>query len=213
MGTNATILILVLYALILAAGIYFKSYFDKKGANLATKEDFKDLKAQTAELRLATKEIEAKIDEQIWSRQRQWELKRDILVKLAATISDFEQSVMGISNKVENRSNSLREGELFNAALARWNEQSDKFERDSFVAGLVVTIETRRAMGDLSKALRDATTDILGQQKNAIYRTHHRNIVMKLEIARGHIRDELGIAPLFPTPQSSVSSAEKRRAD
>jgi hypothetical protein len=104
-------------------------------------------------------------------------------VKLAATISDFEQSVMGISNKVENRGNSLKEGELFNAALARWNEKSDNFERDSFVAGLVLSLETRRAMGDLSKALRDATTDILGQQKNTVYQAHHRNIVMKLEIA------------------------------
>jgi flagellar basal body-associated protein FliL len=75
MGTITTILLLVLYGLFLAGGIYFESYFNMKGENLATKEDFKELKSQTAELRQATKEIEAKIDNQIWSGQRQWELK------------------------------------------------------------------------------------------------------------------------------------------
>lgn len=93
MGTITTILILALYVLIIASGIYFKSYFNKKGENLATKEDFKDLKAQTAELRQATKEIEAKIDDQVWNRQRHWEMKKEIFIEAAGTIAKADETL------------------------------------------------------------------------------------------------------------------------
>ena len=188
---------------ILSAGVgaYLGSYLKRKGENLATKEDFNDLKEQTRELRLTTKEIEAKIDDQVWNKQRQWEMKRDILLEFARTTSDFEQAVMRIATKVENRSNSLHEAELFNRALARWNESSDKFERDSFATGLVVSTKSRLALMELSKALRAATNDILQHQKKEAYSNHHEDIVLRLEIVKGLIREELGIMTMA-TPQS-----------
>ena len=189
------------------AGAYIGGYLKKKGDNLATHEDIDKIVDQVKATTEAAKAIEAKIDDQVWNRQRQWELKRDILVDFARTISDFEQAVMQISTNIENRDNSIKGAAFFNKALAKWNEYSDKFERDSFAVGLVVSIETRRALGDLSKVLRNATTDILGQQKGGVYQTHHRNIIRNLESVRGHIREELGIEPLFPIPQSSESSA------
>jgi hypothetical protein len=96
MGTTVTILILLLYVLLLGWGIYFKSYLTKKADNLATKEDFKDLKQQTSELRQATKEIEAKIDDQMWNRQRQWELKRDILVDVIKAMGEARNAQYGV---------------------------------------------------------------------------------------------------------------------
>jgi hypothetical protein len=188
---------------ILSAGVgaYLGSYLKRKGENLATKEDFNDLKEQTRELRQTTKEIEAKIDDQVWNKQRQWEMKRDILLEFARTTSDFEQAVMRIATKVENRSNSLHEAELFNRALARWNESSDKFERDSFATGLVVSTKSRLALMELSKALRAATNDILQHQKKEAYSNHHEDIVLRLEIVKGLIREELGIMTMA-TPQS-----------
>jgi hypothetical protein len=61
-------------------GSYLAGYLKKKGENLATKEDFNDLKEQTRELTQTTKEIEAKIDDKVWDRQRLWELKRDSIL-------------------------------------------------------------------------------------------------------------------------------------
>jgi gas vesicle protein len=175
------------------AGSFLGSYMKKKGEDLATKEDFKDLKEQTRELAQTTKEIEAKIDDHVWNRQRQWEMKRDVLIEFARTVSDFEQAVMQISTKVEDRSKSAYQAELFGKALARWNESSNKFERDSFVAGLVVSIETRLALMELSRVLRSATSDILQSQKKEAYSNEQKNIVLKLEIVKSLIREELGI--------------------
>ncbi len=67
--------------LALIVGAFLPAYFKKKGENLATKEDFSELKAQTAALAQTTKEIESKIDDQVWNRQRHWELKRDALLE------------------------------------------------------------------------------------------------------------------------------------
>ena len=55
-----------------AAGSYFGAYLKKKGENLATKEDIDELTRRT-------KEIEAKIDDRVWNRQRHWEMKREAL--------------------------------------------------------------------------------------------------------------------------------------
>lgn len=50
---------LVFPVIAVAVGAYFGAYFREKGKNLATKEDFIDLKEQTRALTQATKEIEA----------------------------------------------------------------------------------------------------------------------------------------------------------
>lgn len=61
-------------------GGFFGTYMKKKGENLATKEDIDELTRRT-------KEIEAKIDDQVWNRQRQWELKRDTLLEAIKAIA------------------------------------------------------------------------------------------------------------------------------
>lgn len=76
------------------AGAYLGSYLKKKGENLATKEDFNELKEQTRQLTQTTKETEAKIADRIWNKQRQWEMKRDV-------ISDIMKRV-GVLNKALN---------------------------------------------------------------------------------------------------------------
>jgi hypothetical protein len=179
-------------------GSYLAGYLKKKGENLATKEDIGDLVDQTRQLTQTTKEIEAKIDDQVWNRQRQWEMKRDLLLGFARTISDFEQAVMNIGAKIENRGTSIYEAELFSKALAEWKETSAKFEQDGFVAALVISMDTRVALMDLGGALRTATTDILAKQTQETYKEHHKNIVLKLEKIKIIIRNELGVPALTP---------------
>ena len=73
-------------------GAYIGSYLKKRAENLATKDDFDDLKSQTAALTQTTKEIEAKIDDQVWDRQRQWELTRDGAIKLIEAQGVLEEA-------------------------------------------------------------------------------------------------------------------------
>jgi hypothetical protein len=54
-------------ALVSGLGAYFGAYLKRKGENYATKED-------VAEITRITKEIEAKISDDTWARQRRWDL-------------------------------------------------------------------------------------------------------------------------------------------
>src|SRR5271167_2757044 len=87
-------------------GAWFGAYFKKKGENYATRED-------VGELTRVTKGIEAKISDEVWNRQRQWELKRDVLLgavkRLGACHEAFLQLVIACTARgdtpelVENR--------------------------------------------------------------------------------------------------------------
>ena len=174
-------------------GSYLAGYLKKKGDNLATKEDFDDLKKQTRELTQTTKEIEAKINDQVWNRQRQWEMQRDVLIEYARTISDFEQAIMLISIRVVHRNKAQFQVEQFRDALTGLNKSSDKFVRESFIVELVVSTKTQAGLRELSQVLRNACDDILQSERTDTYSSHHKEIVWKLENVKELIREELGI--------------------
>lgn len=53
-------------------GAYLGSYLKKKGENLATHEDIDKLVDQVRAVTQTTKEIEAKISNEVWDRQKRW---------------------------------------------------------------------------------------------------------------------------------------------
>jgi hypothetical protein len=58
---------------------YYGAYFKKRGEEKAIADGFAEVLKQTSEMTEATKAIEAQISDEVWSRQRQWEAKRDVL--------------------------------------------------------------------------------------------------------------------------------------
>jgi hypothetical protein len=58
-----------------ALGAYLGSYLKKKGENLATHEDIDKLVNQVSAVTAATKQIEARISNQTWQRERRAELQ------------------------------------------------------------------------------------------------------------------------------------------
>jgi methionine salvage enolase-phosphatase E1 len=62
------------------------SYSAKKGENLATKEDI-------AELTKIAEGIRAKISDDVWDRQRQWELRRDVVLDSVRALADLDGAV------------------------------------------------------------------------------------------------------------------------
>jgi hypothetical protein len=77
-------------------GLYLGAYLKKKGENLATQEDIAKLVEQMKVVTKATKEIEAKISDEVWNRQRQWELKREVLFGLVKTIGDLSDKLTAL---------------------------------------------------------------------------------------------------------------------
>lgn len=66
---------------VLAVGLggYLAGYLKKKGESRAVKEDLHNLVEQVTAVTKTTKEIEAKISNDVWQRQRQWETRKEIL--------------------------------------------------------------------------------------------------------------------------------------
>ena len=76
-------------------GAYFAPYLRKKGENLATHEDIGKLVDQVAAVTETTKEIEARISDEVWGRQRLWEMKRDAYFALMKAESAAAEALLG----------------------------------------------------------------------------------------------------------------------
>src|ERR1700689_1834778 len=70
---------LLFFALFAGVGAFLGSYLKRKGENLATQEDIDKLVRQIRAVTEATKEIEAKISNDMWDRQKRWEMKREVV--------------------------------------------------------------------------------------------------------------------------------------
>src|SRR5271168_3588938 len=105
-------------------GAWFGAYFKKKGENLATRED-------VGELTRITKEIEAKISDEAWDRQRAWELKRDVLLEgmrklavmpglLSNLHAVYQKSALGIDQALIDETR-LKESQKYSEALCEFD--------------------------------------------------------------------------------------------
>lgn len=71
------------------AGAYFGAYLKRKGENLATKEDI-------GELTQAAEEIRAKISDDVWDRQKQWEMRRDAVYDAWRALRELETALIDL---------------------------------------------------------------------------------------------------------------------
>src|SRR5271170_5987235 len=82
-----------IYALLSLLGGWIGSatgtFFNKKLENLATKQDI-------AEITRITRDIEARISNEVWVSQRNWQARRDVAYELAREAASFQESVIGL---------------------------------------------------------------------------------------------------------------------
>jgi hypothetical protein len=189
------------------AGAYFSEYLKKKGENLATHEDINKLVDQVRAVTQATKEIEAKISDEVWNRQRLWEMKRDLLI---ATVKLVGQSITTLSTyfTVYRRSQNAPEHELQIWAErrldsgAKWDACYVELMQTAAVIEMACDQNTKIAyrqyfstIGRLTAAALDGDSSI-GTTEFAEQLEYIQQVILSA------IRSELGF-----TPQSSESSA------
>jgi hypothetical protein len=82
----------------LSAGVgsYIGAYLKKKGENLATHEDLEKVLVEVRATTKATKEIEAKITDEVWGRQQRWQMKRDVLFAATNKISAVKDALTSL---------------------------------------------------------------------------------------------------------------------
>ncbi len=158
-----------------AGGAYLGAYLKKKGENLATHEDIGKLVDQVRAVTQTTKEIEAKISDEIWDRQKRWEIRRDAIFEVIRELATLEValgdffSVYRAMEGVEKRSQFQHDRIMEEHAAYQKAHQS--FERARAVAMLVcnekvqqefITYEVIRTQftkdishGEMDKAKKD----------------------------------------------------------
>jgi len=193
------------------AGAFIGAYLKEKAKNFATREDFEGLKKQTQELTNATKEIEAKIEDQVWNRQRQWEMKRDALVKGIQALERADEALMNLGTASSPEGRELMAGEaewqvLKAERAAACNEAINGFDHERILIDLVCGTQCREIFRGASKAIRAGVTDLLRGKANSygeVTPEVHRYLVTAYRVAR----EEVGVDGEPITPQSSEASA------
>ncbi len=138
-------------ALLSAIGGYFGAYAKRKGENLATKEDFNDLKTQTADLTRVTEEIKDKISFDTWDRQKRWELKQEVLFEATRRITEVDDSLIRLDSTMKigpqfDHNQTWQESKA--KALERWGKAISALDETRFFVTVVCGKETINAVDD-----------------------------------------------------------------
>lgn len=178
----------------IAAGVgaYVGSYLKKRGENLATKDDFDDLKEQTRQLTQATKEIEARISDQLWNRQRRWELKRDTLLEATKRLTEVNDAIYGwvaVMSYPQSRSKRDLDDEL-SAPVNRWIKAYDEYGTSVALAGIVCDEDTIAPLEKLAEFLGDVNENIHNQELIRV-RTRLKELDTLVVTVKAAIRREI----------------------
>ena len=167
-------------------GAWFGAYFRKKGENYATRED-------VGELTKITKEIEARITDEVWNRQRLWEFKRDVLLEVAKRLGAYREafSAVAIAFMTEGESPGLEQNRI--DRLRVWNEASTEYTTSTrMLVDLVCGGETRAAFVRFGNVTRDGARDATSGKRESM-EGWARESTRKYRAACNALRRELGI--------------------
>src|SRR5205814_8222466 len=91
---SGTLLVLQLVAAGVAA--YFGAYWAKRGQNKAILADLNKLLTQVSAVTTTTKQIEARISIDVWSRQQRWEVQKAALLDTLRELASAEAAVWAL---------------------------------------------------------------------------------------------------------------------
>jgi len=174
-------------------GAYLGAYLKRKGENLATHEDIAKLLDQVRAVTTITKEIEAKISDEAWDRQKRWELKREVLFEAAkrlAEVDDALLSLISVSN-LEHRQDQSTWLEAKVERQKRWIKATTALDETRLLVGIVCGGETIIAFEEFASL---ASEIVVKMSKNLdAYNELKIRYTKSLFATRAAIRKELGI--------------------
>jgi hypothetical protein len=167
---------------------FFGSYAAKKGENLATKEDI-------AQLTKIAEGIKAKISDEYWDRQKQWEMRRDAVFEVVRALGTLDDELLKLNVA---HTTSLPEcEELKNDAIqnrlekmTEWNLHGARFDGAKFLADMFVGEELRSALSTCIICMRDIAAGIRDGTKRH-EENSQKTLWHKLKAVRESVRKEL----------------------
>jgi hypothetical protein len=170
---------------------FLGSYSAKKGENLATKEDI-------AQITKVQEEIKAQISDDVWDRQRQWEMRRDAVIEAVRALSELEMALIELRIA---HSMPLPETEdlRISTLAARHNRQGrfdacmTKYYCAQFVTDLVAGEELQRQLSEYfqevgSAAIKNLNGDTVLLATPETWKELARKCKATIEAARRELR-------------------------
>lgn len=180
------------------AGAYFGGYLTNKGENLATHEDIDKLVDQVRAVTQTTKEIEAKISDEVWDRQKRWELKREVLFEATRALAGIEDALVRLHSvtQVERKESDINWVTAKNNNLSKWTKAYSVFQEASLLVMAVCTRDAGQAFLNYGGFMIGIAQQIAKEDDGAIYiklAGEHNKKHLELQNV---IRKELGIDPV-----------------
>lgn len=184
---------------------YFRGYLTQKGQNLATHEDIEKLVDQVRAVTMATKQIEAKISDEVWDRQKRWELKRDLLIdvlKKAASLREglFRLYTATLESKNHNHSEKTN-GVEPQAASAKLDAAIAEYDQSRLVVDLVCGKRVKGALLYYESYINDLARTIVEGCAEKSYAELTKELMDKQHAILFAVRAEMGSDPLFSDPE------------
>ncbi|MFI5088604.1 MAG: hypothetical protein ACHP7P_00925 [Terriglobales bacterium] len=174
-------------------GAYVAGYLRKKGENLATHEDVDRLVDQVSAVTKATKEIETKISGELWSSQKRWEMKREVLFEAAKSIAEIDNALLDLDTLVRvAKPEDSTWNESRHQRVMAWARASNRFEEAALLAAIVCSKETTDSLNGL-KVLAHTLAGKITRNDAAAYKATAKELATKLLHAQFAIRKELGV--------------------
>jgi hypothetical protein len=205
MGNALTWVLLALGVVVGAFGGYLKAYLSQKGQNLATHEDINKLVDQVRAVTTTAKQIEAKISDDVWDRQKRWELKRDLLIDMVRKTIAMQVALqrlyaVRLTNKDSSDTENPTRLEATHKATAEFNDAVTEYDQGKLLVDLVCGLEVKRALLYYEKLISDSAQAVIQGDLDAYARGLKELLLKETEIVNA-VRNEIGSGPLVPVPK------------
>jgi hypothetical protein len=189
---------------VLSAGIgaFIGTYLKKKAKNLATHEDLDKMVAQMAAITERTKSIEATISSEVWDKQKQWEMKREVLFEAAKRIAEVDGALasFGAITRLSEGEGGDTIYEALRKVRERWTKASAAMDETLLLVAIVCEKETVYVCYAFQHMATNIALKVAKNEPNALAELRTAFHV-SLSATRNSIRKELGVAAL-PMPPS-----------
>ena len=179
-----------------AIGAYIGSYLKRKGENLATREDIDALVEQVSAVTTATKEIEAKISNEVWDKQKRWELKREVLFETLKDIAMVKERLTALYlafQKSEAQKDNSEKIEKLMQANKSWDEAADNLEKAAFLIALSCEDELKQLVQNFNLFNRNFGAKIFEGQSKEEFLTSMKDFTSVSNAIVTTMRKEMGI--------------------
>jgi hypothetical protein len=156
-----TTLLTVAWTFIAAgAGAYLGAYLKKKGENLATHEDLENLLAQVSAVTTTTKEIESKISNETWDRQRRWETKKAALFGVVAALGTLRSALAMLiaAHQVELENEEASKQKRLEV-MQDYTRAMDAYSASGSIALITCELATRAKMSEIQNVVGNVASE------------------------------------------------------